>query len=42
MKPFDAACAGVWIHSEAAKNFGKGLIAEDIIKKIPLVLNKIY
>ena len=41
MKPFQAACAGVWLHSEAAKKFGKGLIAEDIIKNIPLVLNKI-
>ena len=41
MKPFQAACAGVWLHSEAAKKFGKGLIAEDIIKNIPPVLNKI-
>ena len=42
MKPFDAACAGVWIHSEAANSFGRGLIAEDIIKKLPQALNKIY
>ena len=41
MKPFDAACAGVWIHSEAANSFGRGLIAEDIIKKLPQALNKI-
>ena len=41
MNPFQAACAGVWLHSEAAKKFGKGLIAEDIIKNIPPVLNKI-
>ena len=34
----EAAAAGVWIHSNAAKKFGIGLIAEDIIKNIPLAL----
>lgn len=34
----EAAAAGVWIHSYAAKKFGTGLIAEDIIKNIPLAL----
>jgi len=42
MNAFDAACAGVWIHSQAAINQGRGLIAEDIIKGIPSVLDDLY
>lgn len=30
MPPFAAACAAVWIHGEAARQFGAGLIAEDL------------
>ena len=41
MKPFTAACAGVWIHGDLAKQFGSGLIAEDIIKAIPHTLEKL-
>jgi len=41
MNPFLAACAGVWIHGDLAKQFGSGLIAEDIIKTIPLTLKKL-
>lgn len=31
LPPFEAACAGVWLHSRAAEKAGKNLIAEDII-----------
>ena len=41
LTPFLACCAGVWIHGDIAKNFGPGLIAEDIVKNIPSILKKL-
>lgn len=41
LNPFLSSCAGVWIHGDIAKKFGPGLIAEDIIKNIPLTLRKL-
>lgn len=41
LTPFLAACAGVWIHGELARQFGSGLIAEDIVKAIPHTLRKL-
>ena len=41
LNPFLAGCAGVWIHGDIAKNFGTGLIAEDIIKGIPKTLKNL-
>lgn len=38
MPVFEAACAGVWIHGEASKRVGAGLIASDIPGIIPYIL----
>ncbi len=38
MPPFEAACAGTWLHGAAAKEFGPGLIAEDLCETLPSVL----
>lgn len=41
MRCFDAACAGVWIHSFSASRYGTGLIAEDLPEQIPYALKEI-
>lgn len=38
MEVFDAACAAAWLHAEAARRFGPGLIAEDLSEQLPAVL----
>jgi ADP-dependent NAD(P)H-hydrate dehydratase / NAD(P)H-hydrate epimerase len=38
MPAFDAACAAVWMHGDAAHRFGRGLIAEDLPDALPPVL----
>jgi len=35
---FDAAVAGVWLHGEAARRAGAGLIADDLIAHLPAAL----
>lgn len=42
MDSFDAACAAVWMHADAAGRFGPGLIAEDLPGLIPGVLAGLY
>lgn len=38
---FDAACAAVWLHGEAANAVGPGLIAEDLPDALPGVLRRL-
>jgi hydroxyethylthiazole kinase-like uncharacterized protein yjeF len=35
MEPFEAACAGVWLHARAAELAGPALIADDLIAQLP-------
>lgn len=41
MPPFEAACAGVWLHGEAATSFGPGLTADDLPGQLPGVLARL-
>jgi ADP-dependent NAD(P)H-hydrate dehydratase / NAD(P)H-hydrate epimerase len=41
MAPFESACAGAWLHGEAAHEFGSGLVADDLINALPTVLRKL-
>jgi len=41
MNPFLGGCAATWLHGDIAKNYGKGLIAEDIAKGIPSALKRL-
>jgi ADP-dependent NAD(P)H-hydrate dehydratase / NAD(P)H-hydrate epimerase len=41
LDPFRAAAAAAWLHGEAARAFGPGLVAEDIIEMLPLVLRRL-
>jgi ADP-dependent NAD(P)H-hydrate dehydratase / NAD(P)H-hydrate epimerase len=41
MEAFDAACAAAWMHGEAARTFGPGLIAEDLPEALPTVLRRL-
>jgi NAD(P)H-hydrate epimerase len=42
MNAFEAAAAAAWMHGRVAALHGPGLIAEDIIAGIPVVLNEIF
>ena len=39
---FEAASIAVWMHAEAGRRFGPGLIAEDIPETLPSVLRDLY
>ena len=39
--PFEAACAGAWLHVECAREFGPGLIAEDLPEMLPAVFRRL-
>jgi ADP-dependent NAD(P)H-hydrate dehydratase / NAD(P)H-hydrate epimerase len=35
MPSFEGAAAAVWLHAEAARRHGPGLIAEDLVESVP-------
>jgi hydroxyethylthiazole kinase-like uncharacterized protein yjeF len=42
MPGFEAGCAAVWLHGEAARVFGPGLISEDLSEMLPAVYRRLY
>jgi hydroxyethylthiazole kinase-like uncharacterized protein yjeF len=42
MDSFDAACAAVWIHSDAAQRFGPGLTSDDLGAVLPKALAALF
>jgi ADP-dependent NAD(P)H-hydrate dehydratase / NAD(P)H-hydrate epimerase len=38
MPAFEAACAAAWLHGDAARRFGPGLVAEDLLDTLPAAL----
>jgi len=42
MPAFEAAAAGVWMHGEAAREFGPGLIAQDLTEALPAVYRRLF
>ena len=42
MAPFEAACAGAWLHGEAGNEAGPGLIAEDLPEALPKVYRRLF
>ncbi len=41
MEPFLAGSAATWLHGDIARHYGKGLIAEDLVKGISNALNRL-
>ena len=41
MPAFEAASAGVWLHGDAATEFGQGLVAEDLPDMLPRVYRRL-
>jgi NAD(P)H-hydrate epimerase len=41
MEPFAAAAAAVWLHGETARRIGPGLVAEDLVERLPRTLRNL-
>jgi hydroxyethylthiazole kinase-like uncharacterized protein yjeF len=39
---YEAACIGVWMHGEGAREAGPGLIAEDLTEVLPAIFRRLY
>ena len=42
MPAFEAASAAVWLHGEAASEFGHGLISEDLPETLPAIYRRLF
>lgn len=42
MPPFEAACAGAWLHGEAGNEAGPGLISEDLSEVLPPIYRRLF
>lgn len=39
---FEAGCAAVWLHAQAGRRLGPGLIAEDLPEALPAILRRLF
>lgn len=39
MDAFEAACAGIWLHGRAAELCGAGLVADDLVDRLPAAIS---
>ncbi|MDR6954416.1 hydroxyethylthiazole kinase-like uncharacterized protein yjeF [Ancylobacter sp. 3268] len=42
MPAFEAACAGVWLHGEAGREAGPGLVADDLVEALRPVYRRLF
>jgi NAD(P)H-hydrate repair Nnr-like enzyme with NAD(P)H-hydrate dehydratase domain len=42
MPVFEAGCAAVWLHGEAGREAGPGLISEDLPEALPRVYRRLF
>lgn len=42
MDAFDAACAAAWVHGEAGRRLGPGMISEDLPEELPAIQSDFY
>jgi hydroxyethylthiazole kinase-like uncharacterized protein yjeF len=42
MPAFESACAGAWLHGEAGREAGPGLISEDLPEALPSIYRRLF